>query len=61
MSPRKSPKRPISENAGPENPRSPFRGQEFRGKIPGPVLGVICLGWSAKYRGRATARKPPKE
>ena len=40
MSPRKSPKTPISGNAGPENPRSPYRGAGIPGKVSG--AGAEC-------------------
>ena len=33
MSPRKSPKSPFSGNAGPENPRSPYKGAGITGRF----------------------------
>lgn len=44
MSPRKSPKSPFSGNAGPENPRSPFRGAGIPGKVSGGGAGCDLFG-----------------
>ena len=40
VTPRNSPKTPNSGKAGPENPRSPYRGGEISGKVSG--TGAVC-------------------